>query len=231
MSRTLIPPLRLPTRTVVRVNRRLLWIDLACKAALILALLHAVAFPDLPQYDGKGIGSRLFLYPISTYLVPIVWWIVRRKRPGLAYPYLIDICVCLPFMIDTLGNTFNLYNTIEWWDDVMHFVTWVPWVCAFGLLIRGRPHLHRFDAWVMTAGFGAKTHILWEIAEYFAFIKGNPNEYESAYKDTLGDLALSLCGSLFGSLLVATVVWNLGRNRVDDRPPEGLESPALQLRS
>lgn len=203
------------------MNRRLLLIDLALKVALILALLHAVAFPDLPQYDGKGIGSRLILYPISTYLVPIVWWLVRRKRPT-PYPYLIDICVVLPFLIDTLGNTANLYNTVGWWDDAMHFVTWVPWVVAFGLFIRNRAHLRRFDVGAMTAGFGAITHILWEIAEYYAFIKSNPNEYNSAYTDTLGDLALSLSGSLFGGLLVATVLWNLSGRLARRDPTESL---------
>src|SRR5437763_1095393 len=109
------------------MNRRLLTIDLALKGALAALLLHAVAFPDLPQYQGKGIGWRLFLYPISSILVPMVWFVMRRRGRGPAnYPYLIDIFIGLPFLIDTAGNTANLYDRIDWWDDVMHFVTWVP---------------------------------------------------------------------------------------------------------
>jgi hypothetical protein len=192
------------------MNRRLLTIDLVLKAALVLFLLHAVAFPDLPQYQGKGIGWRLLLYPISSILGPLVW-LVLRKRGGAGgeYPYLIDICVGLPFLIDTAGNAVNFYDTIDWWDDVMHFVTWVPWVMAFGLAVRRRANLRRFDVAAITIGFGAATHIVWELLEYVAFIKDNPNESATAYGDTMGDLMMSLLGSIAGGLLVATVLWGL----------------------
>ena len=192
------------------MNRRLLTIDLVLKAALVLFLLHAVAFPDLPQYQGKGIGWRLLLYPISSILVPVVWFAVRRRlAEGAEYPYLIDICVGLPFLIDTAGNAANLYDSLKWWDDVMHFVTWVPWVLAFGLAVRRRPNLRRFDVAAITIGFGAATHIIWELLEYVAFIKDNPNESLTAYDDTMGDLTMSLLGSITGGLLVATVLWGL----------------------
>ena len=188
--------------------RTLLAIDLAAKLGLVLLLVHAVAFPDLPQYHGKGIGSRLATYPISALLVPAIWWLGRGRWRGKPYPYLIDLCVVAPFLIDTLGNALNLYDTITWWDDVMHFVTWVPWVTAFGLAIRSRRHLRRFDVAAITIGFGAVTHIAWELLEYVAFIRTNPNEFSTAYTDTLGDLLLSLCGSVAGGLLAATVLWN-----------------------
>ena len=192
------------------MNRRLLTIDLVLKAVLVLLLLHAVAFPDLEQYQGKGIGWRLLLYPISSILVPLIWFAVRRRVPsGVSYPYLIDICVGLPFLIDTAGNAANFYDTIDWWDDVMHFVTWVPWVVAFGLAVRWRAHLRRFDVAVITIGFGAVTHIIWELLEYVAFIKDNPNESATAYGDTMGDLAMSGLGSITGGILVATVLWGL----------------------
>ncbi|TML09356.1 MAG: hypothetical protein E6G39_16335 [Actinobacteria bacterium] len=187
------------------MNRRLLTIDLALKAALVLLLLHAVVFPDLPQYQGKGIGWRLLLYPISSILVPLGWFVARLTRAG--YPYLIDIFVGLPFLIDTAGNAANFYDRIDWWDDAMHFVTWVPWVLAFGLAVRRRPNLRRFDVAAITIGFGAATHIVWELLEYVAFIRDNPNEYQSAYRDTMGDLTMSLLGSITGGVLVATALW------------------------
>ena len=180
------------------------------KAALVLFLLHAVAFPDLPQYQGKGIGWRLLLYPISAILVPLVWYAMGHRRgDGAEYPYLIDICVGLPFLIDTAGNAVNLYDTVTWWDDAMHFVTWVPWVLAFGLAMHRRSNLRRFDVAAITIGFGAATHIIWELLEYVAFIRDNPNEYQTAYSDTMGDLTMSLLGSITGGLLVATAFWGL----------------------
>ena len=189
-------------------------LNLAVKVALVALLLHAVVFPDLPQYQGKGITERLILYPTSIWLVPVVWWLVwRRRGRALPYPHLIDLCVALPFTIDTAGNTANLYDTVAWWDDVMHFVTWVPWVVAFGLAVRERAHLRRLDVAFLTIGFGAATHIVWELLEYWAFIRDNPNEYESAYRDTMGDLVMSGSGSIAGGVLVATVLWSVGRLR------------------
>lgn len=190
-------------------DRRLAFVNLAVKIALVLLLLHAVAFPDLEQYAGKGIATRLLTYPISIILVPIVIWALGARRPT-KYPHLIDICVASPFVLDTLGNALNLYNTIDWFDDVMHFITWVPWVMGFGLALRYIPDLPRWNVFGLTLGYGAVTHILWEIGEYFAFIKKNPNEYGTAYEDTLGDLGLSLSGSVAGAALVVTLLWKLG---------------------
>ncbi|MDX6285893.1 MAG: hypothetical protein QOG53_1378 [Frankiales bacterium] len=210
--------------TTTRAFRRvpsLVAMNIAAKLALIALLAHAALFPHLPQYDGKGIGARIATYPISALLVPLIWFIrTRLGRETGAYPHLIDLCVVLPFLIDTAGNAANLYDTVSWWDDAMHFVTWVPWVVAFGLLMLRRYSRHgRLIVAGLTLGFGAVTHILWEIAEYFAFIKGNPDELATAYKDTIGDLAMSLSGSVFGAVLVGTVLWHLGSDQ--PRPAQG----------
>ena len=53
-------------------------------------------------------------------------------------------------------------------------------------------------------GFGATTAILWEIAEYVAFIR-NSAELDTAYVDTLGDLALGLTGSIVAGVAAALV--------------------------
>ena len=110
------------------MTRRLRWINLGAKALLVALLLHAVLFPDLLQYKGEGIGRRLLLYPISCIVVPAVWAALGKRREAFRYPHLIDLCVATPFLLDTAGNTDNLYDSIDWWDDPMHFVTWIPWV-------------------------------------------------------------------------------------------------------
>ena len=40
------------------------------------------------------------------------------------------------------------------------------------------------------------------------FVADNPNESASAYRDTIGDLVNSLCGSIIGALHVGTFLWN-----------------------
>jgi hypothetical protein len=108
----------------------------------------------------------------------------------------------LPFLIDTAGNALDLYDSVDWWDDANHVVNWFLLVLGFGQVLL-RTQLSAAVVFGLAAGFGAITHILWEIGEYFAFIRDNPDEYETAYTDTVGDLALSLAGSMLAALALA----------------------------
>jgi len=181
------------------------WIDVALKAALIGQLAVAVAWPDLPQFEGKAFAGRAIAYPVAVLLVPAVWWLLRRRRP-IQFPYALDILWTLPFLIDVSGNTADLYDTIGWWDDANHFVNWGILVAAFGQLLIRLP-LGRLEAAALAIGFGAVTALLWEFGEYLTFIRFNEEEFRTAYTDTLGDLALGLGGSVVPAVLTATVLW------------------------
>lgn len=181
-------------------ERRLLALDLAVKAALVALLLFG-AFSGLERFEGKAMTGRALLYPVVTLIVPAVWWLwFRRTR----YPYALDILIVLPFLIDTAGNALDLYDSVSWWDDANHLVNWMLLVLGFGSILLRTP-LAPVVIFGLALGFGAVTHVLWEIAEYFAFIRDNPDEYETAYTDTVGDLALSLTGSFLGALAVAVL--------------------------
>jgi hypothetical protein len=185
--------------------RLVLWTDVALKTALIGQLAVAVAWPDLPQFEGKAFAGRAIAYPIAVLLVPAIWWLLRRRRP-IEFPYALDILWTLPFLIDVTGNTADLYDTIGWWDDANHFVNWGILVAAFGQLLIRLP-LGRLEAAALGIGFGAVTALLWEFGEYLTFIRFNEEEFLTAYTDTLGDLALGLGGSVVAAVLTATVLW------------------------
>ena len=82
----------------------------------------------------------------------------------------------LPFLIDTIGNALDLYDTIWWWDDANHFVNWALLSSSVGVALL-RTRLAPLVLFGLVAGFGAVTAILWELGEYFAFIRSNPDEY------------------------------------------------------
>jgi hypothetical protein len=63
----------------------------------------------------------------------------------------------------------------------------------------------------LVVGFGAVTHTGWELGEYVTFVQDHPTEAMSAYRDTIGDLALSIVGSVLGALAVVAI------GRSDDR--------------
>jgi hypothetical protein len=133
--------------------------------------------------------------------VPAIWsW--RGRRPP--YPYATDILFVLPFLIDTIGNALDLYDTIDWWDDANHFVNWALLGGAVAAALM-RTRVPATELFALVVGFGAVTAILWEIGEYFAFIRNSP-ELSTAYTDTLGDLTLGLSGATLAATISAAVV-------------------------
>src|SRR5919197_3434 len=147
--------------------------------------------------------SPALLLDIGVKALLIGLLVFAVARPD--YPYALDILLVLPFLVDVAGNAANLYDTIDWWDDANHFVNWGILVLAFGQLLIRLP-LERWVAASLAVGFSAATAALWEFAEYFTFIRNSP-ERQTAYTDTLGDLALGLSGSVIAGVLTVTVLW------------------------
>jgi hypothetical protein len=190
------------------MNRRTaFWIDLAVKLTLVLLLAFG-AFSGLERFAGKAFGWRLVGYSIAAFLVPAIWAARGRRAP---YPFAADTLFVLPFLIDTIGNALDLYDTIDWWDDANHFVNWALLSGALATALL-RTRVGRMELAALVIGFGATTAILWEIGEYFAFIRTSP-ERATAYTDTLGDLALGLSGSTFAAVITAFIL-----TRVRTRP-------------
>jgi hypothetical protein len=181
-------------------------VNLLIKMCLGLLLVHAAFFADLPQYKDKAIGLRLVFYPLAAGLTYLVSRVIlpKRKRPK-DYPYVIDLCITFVVAFDLLGNTINYYNSIEAWDDIMHLVLSVPWVLVAGYMIRSQK-LPRWVIYCIVLAYGATSHIIWELLEYLTFVRSNPVESLSAYRDTMGDLALSLVGTNIGAWISANFV-------------------------
>lgn len=162
--------------------------------ALVIGLTALGAFGGLERFEEKGFGWRLIWYPAMILLLPAVWRFLGRG----AYPYLADALITLPFLIDVLGNVLNLYDTIDWWDDVNHFANWLLLSLGIGvLLLRTRHEPVVLAAFVLA--FGSTAAILWELGEYATFIRTNEDEFATAYTDTLGDLTFDLVGTLIAA--------------------------------
>ena len=185
--------------------RWLVALDVAAKAALIALLLHALLNPDLQQYADKAMQWRVLTYPLAVMVIPVGWWLFWRIRP---FPVISDLLVTLAFLIDTLGNALDLYDSIEWWDDLNHFGNWILLAAAFVAL--GWPaQASRLTRVALGVGFGAVAAIVWEAFEYVTFVPGSP-EAATAYQDTLGGLVLGLLGAVVGASLA---VWIMDRAR------------------
>ena len=94
-------------------------LDVAAKAALVIALVAAFIDPDLGNMRDKGAGARAIAYPMLAFTVPVIWSIAWKDRAS--FPWLADLLITLACFSDVLGNRMDLYDTIVWFDDWMHF--------------------------------------------------------------------------------------------------------------
>ncbi|MEZ5232973.1 MAG: hypothetical protein AB7W59_05515 [Acidimicrobiia bacterium] len=180
------------------------WFNLAVKAAFVVLMGVVVLFPDLEGFAGKAPLVRALTYPLAGVVVPLGWWLRGRPAP---YPHWADGFVGLPFVVDLAGNVPDLYDRISWWDDANHYWNWLLLCLGVGLLVRRSPRVvdRRLLAAVV-GGFGGLAIIFWEIGEYWAFIRTS-TELDTAYTDTLGDLALSSLGGITAGILLGTALW------------------------
>lgn len=186
--------------------------NVLAKGALLLLLLFAVLHPDQANLRDKAAGMRAIGYPLMSFTVPVLWWALWRDR--ISFPWLPDLLITITCFTDILGNRMDLYDTVVWFDDWMHFMNTGLLAAAFILLT-----LHRdVGIWrVLERGlaFGASAAIAWEVAEYFAFISRS-TEREFAYADTLGDLSLGTAGAVLAAVVIHRA-WRRG-HLLDPRP-------------
>jgi hypothetical protein len=183
---------------------------LAAKVLLFGLLLSALIWPDLSGIKGKASTARLVVYPVGAMVLTLWWWSYGRAKSRLhaQFPWRADLLITLPWLFDLIGNRFNLFDTVEWWDDAMHLILW-------GLLTAGvliafvSPTLSRGVTAFVALGFGATAAVVWELGEYVAFIRSSP-ELQTAYTDTLGDLGLGTLGALVAGLTVYQVRAKVG---------------------
>ena len=57
------------------------WIAVGLLVLTVGQLAIAAFVPGLDQFEGKGFGARLGIYPIMMLVVPTLWWL-RNGRPG-----------------------------------------------------------------------------------------------------------------------------------------------------
>jgi hypothetical protein len=186
--------------------------NVLAKGALVLLLAFAVVYPDQAHLRDKAAGMRAIGYPLISFTVPVLWWTLWRDR--ISFPWLPDLLITITCFTDILGNRMDLYDTVVWFDDWMHFMNTGLLAAAFILLTL--PRDVGFGR-VLERGlaFGATAAIAWEVAEFFAFISRS-TEREFAYADTLGDLTLGAAGAVVAAVVIHRS-WRRGRLR-DPRP-------------
>ncbi len=189
---------------VLDVDRRpaTRWVNLSVKVALVVSFAVAIGLsPDTVEGKAMGFRAPLFLAPVV--IVPII----ARLRRWQPYPHTADVLLAAPFLLDTLGNLFGVYDEFPRTDDVLHAINWVLLVAAFHAF-RFRNVADRHDAVLLGYGFGAIAIVWWEVMEWAVSEDGfgGAGALALTYEDTIGDLFLSSTGGLIGSLLAVRLL-------------------------
>ena len=173
-------------------------LDVTAKLLLVLLLALALAYPELGNMQEKAAGLRAVSYPMLAFTVPVIWYLYWRDRAS--FPWLADLLVTITCFTDTLGNRMDLYDTVVWFDDWMHFMN--TGLLAAAVILLTLPRTSSLGATLERAlAFGVTAAVAWELAEYFAFISKSA-ERHSAYTDTLGDLALGSLGAVLAAIVI-----------------------------
>jgi hypothetical protein len=186
--------------------------NVAAKAALVLLLLFALLYPDQGNLRDKAAGMRAVGYPLVSFTVPLLWWTLWRDR--MSFPWLPDLLITITCFTDILGNRMDLYDTVVWFDDWMHFMN-TGLLAAAIVLLTLPPGSGLLRIVERALAFGATSAIAWELAEYFAFIS-RTSERSYAYGDTLGDLTLGTAGAVVAGVAVHRL-WH--QSRLLNPPP------------
>lgn len=180
-------------------------LDVTAKAGLVMLLVMSLLFPDLGNVEDKAAGLRAIGYPMLTFTVPVVWWVLWRERAS--FPWVADLMITSTCFTDTLGNRLDLYDSVVWFDDLMHLMN--TGLLTAAVLVLTMRHRSTLTAVLeRSLAFGVTAAVGWEIAEYFAFISKS-SERRHAYADTLGDLALGSLGAVIAGVVVHRL-WRRG---------------------
>ena len=170
------------------------------KALALILLAIAIAYPDLGGLKSKGIGVRAVVYPLGLVALPLLCWLVRRRRLAVRLDWVADALCSLPILVDLAGNRANLFDTVWWWDDAMHVV--MHGVLTAALLRQFWPRVRGVPLITAAIAFGGLSGLAWELGEYLAFMRYGV-ELSGAYLDTLGDLCGGMAGSVLAGILLS----------------------------
>lgn len=183
-------------------------LDVVAKSALLFLLALVAVDPEWGNLEGKAPVARAVTYPLLALVLPVAW-LMFRWTPR--FPWMADLLITLTCFTDVLGNRFDLYDTIEWFDDWMHFVDTGFLAAAIVLLTTTRA-TGIAEVLVRAVAIGITAALAWELFEYVSFVTRS-DELPTAYADTLIDLMMGWLGAVTAAVIVHVVRRHLPARR------------------
>lgn len=162
------------------------------RTTMVAVLGEALLQPDDPRFRGKAIGTRgLVMLPLSL-LVPLFHGMRRGRR--YRYPLWTDNLYLSLFVLDLLGNHFDLYDRYRYFDAIPH---------AHGTGAMTVVLAELFDLPPLSAvGLAQLAHIGLEAQEYYSDAWFGLHNVRGTW-DTVNDLLAGAVGSAAYAALLA----------------------------
>lgn len=168
-----------------------IFINILIRLAILYFLAEVLFNPLDPRFAGKAIPIRNLVIVISlSLLFPILYYGKKKGWFDFAhhkYPFWLDNLYLSIFALDMAGNSFNLYDSIFYFDLVPHFygtgVVTVVLLGAFGLNFTG------------SVGLANIIHMALEAQEFYTDVLFGTHNVRGAF-DTVNDLTVGLLGAI-----------------------------------
>ena len=145
------------------------------------------------------VATALFLLVLGGSLVPRV----------VGVPTALDVAYCSALLVAAWAAQLGWYDAVGWLDVVVHglgtgliaavsVLALARWGVLAPDLVDGARH-PRSGSVVIVVGVGGALAVLWEIGEWAGHTFLDPNIHVG-YRDTVGDLAAGLAGSVVAGL-------------------------------
>jgi len=189
------------TKEFARVTRRFahVWegvgwhaiaFNLFLRVFILIFTIDALINAGDDRFAGKALGPRNVGILLGLSLLFPLLQAVRGQWKR--YPMWYDNLYLSIFWLDMAGNTFNLYNTVEWWDHVPHF----HGPGALAAVLMGAFGLNALAA----AGLSTMLHVALEVQEFYGDVLLHTHNV-NGIQDSINDLLFGLVG-----VIVYTVV-------------------------
>lgn len=179
-------------------RRFALVLNLALRLAIVYFLAETMLFSDDPRFAGKAIPIRNFVIVGGASLLFPIAYLLRRKKAS--YPLWTDFLYLSIFGLDMAGNSFNLYDTIFYFDLLPHFYGTGAATLIFYLLVLardffGKIRISRFEAFILSFGAATILHAGLEVQEYYTDVLAGTHNVRGVF-DVINDLFVGFLGSI-----------------------------------
>ena len=157
--------------------------NIAIRLSIVYFLGEVLLDPLDPRFAGKAIPIRNVIIVITfSLLFPFLYFMKRRWNH---YPVWLDNLYLSIFWLDMAGNSFNLYDTLFYFDLVPHF----HGTGALAVVLAGAFGLSLLSA----SGIANIIHVVLEAQEYYTDVLFNTHNVRGVF-DVVNDLVLGLVG-------------------------------------